>query len=515
MLTYLIKFILCSGFLFLFYKLFLERENMHKINRFYLIFALLFSIFAPFYKIEVPATVYSEKIPTKVLEQFLDNQTYKIEESFEWNYLNILLIIYGFVTFFLLLRFAYHLYQMNKKIRANEKINQENITYVVLEKNGQPFSFLSYIFVNIEHFDPIYQNLILHEKAHAKQKHSWDILLLEILTTLFWFNPFLYPFKKSIKLNHEFLADNYVLKFHKDVKSYQNQILEFLTLPEASHLASNFNFNLTKKRLLMMTKQTSTRKIGFLSFSFLPFFFLAFILFSQKNFAQKIDSASVKLEQKLEQNINKAPDLIVTESIEIPEETKQEISKQIGDFNPIDIKKVSVQTIGDEKMIVINDSIKVNLKKNKSPQINIKKDKVEIIEVDESVLKTMNPNQIRKIDVLKEGYEDGGVIIINDSIKIRKSGSQISPKKSQVKVGRIVMVRPQTFSNEDLKQKIENIDKGVVFDEKQPTKKEIKNSNFTLVYSYQENDTNDKKTQTNYSYSSSFTETATKKKEID
>jgi hypothetical protein len=91
----------------------------------------------------------------------------------------------------------------------------------------------------------------------VNQKHTLDILLIEILKVIFWFNPIFIFYKKAIQLNHEFLADEKVVQSHNNVPFYQNLLLSKANANPTYYLASNLNYSVTKKRLIMMTKNTS------------------------------------------------------------------------------------------------------------------------------------------------------------------------------------------------------------------------------------------------------------------
>jgi antitoxin component YwqK of YwqJK toxin-antitoxin module len=93
--------------------------------------------------------------------------------------------------------------------------------------------------------------------AHIEGKHTLDILFVELLKVVFWFNPAVYLFDRAIKINHEFLADDRVLSETKDVTAYQDQLIKATQDHSKVNLASNLNFFLTKRRLLMMTKSKS------------------------------------------------------------------------------------------------------------------------------------------------------------------------------------------------------------------------------------------------------------------
>lgn len=431
MIAFFIKFILCSGFLYSFYKLFLERESMYKINRFYLLFSLIFSLMAPLYKIDLPITATETNISPELLAFLMQNPELLQQEK-GVNFGDILNIIYILVGVIFLVRFIYNLYELMFKIKTEEKIKDQEITYILDLDSNQPYSFWKYIFIPEKQLKNLHQNLIDHEKAHCIQKHSFDILLIEIFQILFWFNPFVYFYKKSIKLNHEFLADEYVLKKNSDLKTYQHQILDCIVTQNPSMMASNFNFILTKKRLLMMTKNTSKRKVKILSFASFPFILSAFVLFSQKSFAQEVEKKAQKVEKALEKPVqsqaetllnhtNELSDsLLKTAKIEDAEKadqlekilTKDEL-KNILKSNPQN--KIILNDAGD---IILNDSIKIKdivLKKGLVPTI--------LYGTDGKVLQKIDPKEIDKMFVKKnEGLieiikKDSSVIKIFNSEK--------------------------------------------------------------------------------------------------
>ncbi|UKB79840.1 M56 family metallopeptidase [Chryseobacterium sp. MEBOG07] len=105
--------------------------------------------------------------------------------------------------------------------------------------------------------DTIDPRIFLHEKTHIEQKHSIDVLFLNILKIFTWFNPVLFLYKKAVITNHEFLADEAVMKSNYNIKEYQSLILEEILSHQNPPLTHSFNFNNTKKRFIMMkTKKT-------------------------------------------------------------------------------------------------------------------------------------------------------------------------------------------------------------------------------------------------------------------
>ncbi|SHK85905.1 BlaR1 peptidase M56 [Chishuiella changwenlii] len=426
MIAYLIKFILCSGFLYSFYKLLLERESMYKINRFYLIFALLFSLTAPLYKIDLPISTSETNISPELLAFIMQNpELFQQEEGISLG--SILGFIVGIICVILLVKFIYNLFELLFKINTDEKIKDKEITYVLDLESEQPYSFWKYIFIPEKQLNQLHQNLIDHEKAHCIQKHSFDILFIEIFQIIFWFNPFVYFYKKSIKLNHEFLADEYVLQKETDIKTYQHQILDCIATQSPSIMASNFNFILTKKRLIMMTKNTSQRKIKFLSFASLPFILSAFVLFSQKSFAQEVEKNAQKVEETLDKTVKSQADDIFGSKNNL---AIKDTIKKSGSFNTIansdsskasDIKSIDVNKKNNQVIIVKNNNDTIyksvsTFSQNSNKPIIIKDLKInDVITSDvKKSLEDLNVKDIKAINVIKNDKKM--IITMNDSI---------------------------------------------------------------------------------------------------
>ena len=446
MVAFFIKFILCSGFLYSFYKLFLERESMYKINRFYLLFSLIFSLIAPLYKIDLPITATETNISPELLAFLMQNPEL-LQQERGINFGDILNVIYIFVGVIFLVRFIYNLYELMFKIKTEEKIKDQEITYILDLDSNQPYSFWKYIFIPKKQLKSLHQNLIDHEKAHCIQKHSLDILLIEIFQILFWFNPFIYFYKKSIKLNHEFLADEYVLKRNSDLKTYQHQILDCIATQNPSMMASNFNFILTKKRLLMMTKNTSKRKVKILSFASLPFILSAFVLFSQKSFAQEVEKKAQKVEEALEKPVQSQAEILLDQATTLRDlllktdqaKTTTPIEKVITKDELKTILKSNAQNkiiLNDAGDIILNDSIKIKdivLKKELAPTI--------LYGTDGKILQKIDPKDIDKVFVRSnEGLIE---IIKKDSsiIKIFNSEKDIPNINKKVKTAKMPTVK--------------------------------------------------------------------------
>jgi beta-lactamase regulating signal transducer with metallopeptidase domain len=285
--------------LLLIYRLLLEREKMHRFNRFYLLFALIFSIAVPF----ISFTIYEEVIiaPFIGTSEEMPVITAAQRVATPVNYLPYLLIgLYLTVTLLLAFRFLNNLMHFKKKMVANPTVNYKGATLVLLTEKAVPHTFLHYIFINRQEYEDghIEEQLFTHELAHVNQKHTIDVLFIELLKTIFWFNPLLYFYKKAIQLNHEFLADESVLATTHNVISYQQLLLQ-KALPSANYqLASSLNFSLTKKRFTMMTKVKNKGKALLLQLSALPLLVGLVLFLCTETVAQTVTTKEPKIGAK-------------------------------------------------------------------------------------------------------------------------------------------------------------------------------------------------------------------------
>ncbi len=297
MLVYLLKSGACLAILFLFYKLFLEKENMHVFKRFYLLTALLFSLIGPtlvFVEyVEAPATM-THTVAQQVVAD--SDNVINVPAALKTDILDIAPLLWGIYFLGLLffgIQFIKNLFQIFRRIRRNPKQISARFTQVLLLEKIPPHTFFRYIFLNKRRFesDEIPKEVLLHEETHARQKHSLDVVFVEMLQVILWFNPFIYLFKKSIKLNHEFLADQAVLKKDIDKTAYQNTLLSYLS-PDSQKkyqpkLANSINYSSIKKRFTVMKKQTSKKSVFLRSLLLLPLLAILLYGFTETIIIQK------------------------------------------------------------------------------------------------------------------------------------------------------------------------------------------------------------------------------------
>jgi hypothetical protein len=313
MVSYLIKSIVCSGLLFAVYHFLLEREKMLRFNRFYLLGAMVFSLLVPLATIEMPSTpVHETRIASPIVS---DTQAFlradapaqtgvaagdNFPDYIAW-------LAYGLIATALLLRTSLQILSLVRSRPGRRTIPFETAKLVLMPDDTPTYSFFNCIFISQKAFDAhtIPKEILAHELAHTRQLHSLDILFTEILVALCWFNPLLLLYRRAIRLNHEYLADDAVLAGPTNVQEYQLLLLDTLLAHRAASLTSSFNYPVTKKRLAMMTTNINLRiqfiKKGFVAL-LLPV--LTFVL-AEKTYSQHTPSKKAStVERKNESERN-------------------------------------------------------------------------------------------------------------------------------------------------------------------------------------------------------------------
>ncbi|WP_084142268.1 M56 family metallopeptidase [Psychroserpens burtonensis] len=283
MLIYLLKFSACLAIFMVFYKLLFEKSSVHKFKRFYLLATLVLALVIP----SLTFIEYIEPVIDKEHNSFVVSDSDMVEtipEVIEVNYTPIILwSLYGLGIFVFLLKFCINLNTIISRIKNNPKLKTGSFIHVLVSNLKTPHTFFNYIFFNKHKFEQndIPKEVLIHEQTHAKQKHSIDVLLLELLQIIFWFNPLIYLLKRDVKLNHEFLADRAVLQNGIEPSTYQTILLAFSSKAEHQELANAINYSSIKKRFTVMNTHTSKRSIWLRSLLILPVLALLFYGFTE------------------------------------------------------------------------------------------------------------------------------------------------------------------------------------------------------------------------------------------
>jgi TonB family protein len=258
MIPYLVQSTVTLMVLYAVYWLFLRRDTFFHVNRFYLVLTLLLSLIMPLFDIRLFSN--GPVSPVTILLDTVTITPEKLEKvrtgHLSWFEIAGVIYLTGIAIF--TIRFLIQLIQLGDIVRHNKITRREGMNIVFVDRGYSPFSFFNLVFIRKEYYvDGKLTPVLTHEKVHIRQFHTLDLLLAEIVTIIQWFNPFAWLLGRSIKSNHEFLADEGVLKEGFLKRDYQTLILNEAMGLQVNNLTNNFNVSLIKNRIKMMTKSRS------------------------------------------------------------------------------------------------------------------------------------------------------------------------------------------------------------------------------------------------------------------
>ncbi len=249
------------------YRLLFTNSNRLKFNRLYILISIIFALSLPligmllangspqivnfkqnlFSGIMLPEIIISPNGNVAVSEATTQTQT----AAPAYNLWHIIAIVYFIGMGVSLLLLVFKLLRIFFVIVRSPKEKCNGYTAVYTGKNQGSFSFLNYAFFPDKSVD---SEIVRHEQSHITHHHSWDIIFVEIMMVLQWFNPFIYMFKRELQCIHEYQADRDVVDSGVNKRDYMMLILQQCTAVDFSRMSNNFSLILTKKRIKMITK---------------------------------------------------------------------------------------------------------------------------------------------------------------------------------------------------------------------------------------------------------------------
>jgi hypothetical protein len=247
----------CAG-----YYLVLRHLTFYTLNRAYLMVAIVFATFYP--KIDlndfaqrhetlakpVQTVVLNWKAPAESLIKPLTQPNY-------WQWATVIFWAGAIFLGFRLLMQLFSLFQLYRRSQP-ARINEHNVR--VIEGAAAPFSFWRSIYVNPANHTPAdLQAILLHEQVHVNGWHTIDILLAELSSVFYWFNPGIWLMKKAVRENIEFITDRKILNKGFDSKTYQYSLVNVSFNTATPGIVNHFNISTIKKRIIMMNAKRSSR----------------------------------------------------------------------------------------------------------------------------------------------------------------------------------------------------------------------------------------------------------------
>ena len=263
--VYIVKSAVCLAVFYLFYRLLLSRETFHRFNRIALLGILILSCAIPFVEVTMkePMEVSQQLLTWEELLLMADlNRTATIEaapvSAITWREVLLMVYLLGIVFFFL--RNVWSLTRMLRLIKGSTLVRQENgITLITHQKKIAPFSWMKFVVISEKDLKENGEEILTHEYAHIRKKHSIDLLIADICIFFQWFNPASWLLKQELQNIHEFEADESVIAQGIDAKKYQLLLIKKAVGTRLYSMANSFNHSSLKKRITMMLKERTNR----------------------------------------------------------------------------------------------------------------------------------------------------------------------------------------------------------------------------------------------------------------
>ena len=346
-LVYILKSAACLAVFYLFYKLLMSRDTFHRFNRFALLGLLVLSSVLPLVEVSVnrPAPVHETMLTLEQLLLLADVQAEGevVSQPTTALWVRVSLLVYLAGIIFFAVRNLWSLGRLAVLLRRG-RLEQladwlpgraENVRLVVHNHDIAPFSWMRYIVLSRKDLEENGREILIHELAHIRNRHSWDLLLADICIFVQWFNPAAWLLKQELQTLHEYEADDTVLREGVNAKDYQMLLIKKAVGTRLYSMANSFNHSSLKKRITMMLKEKSNPWARVKYLYVLPLAALAVSAFARPEVsavADELSSAKVNdLVASMKTNQVETASVAVKDTL-TPDESVFEVVEQMPEF---------------------------------------------------------------------------------------------------------------------------------------------------------------------------------------
>ena len=257
-LIYQIKVAVIMAVFYLFYRLMLSRDTWHRLNRIVLLGTAVVSFLLPLCIITFHKTV---SVPfTPALSHTATAAANPVMPHTPWWHTALLAAYLGGVLF-VLVKITLSIIRLRRMIKnAHKETLPDGTQVLIMDGNGPSFSWMGHIIVSRADWQSGCREIIRHENAHVSLGHSFDVMLVDIISAAQWFNPAIWLLRMDLRAVHEFEADDAVLRAGTDLRSYQRLLISKAAAMNGYTIANNFNHSILKNRIFMMEKKETTAR---------------------------------------------------------------------------------------------------------------------------------------------------------------------------------------------------------------------------------------------------------------
>ena len=346
--VYILKSGVCLSLFYLFYRLLLSKETFYRFNRIALLGILVFSLLLPLIEVtKAPQNEINQAVLT--IEQLLvmaenhqETQVTTVVEGDDlvdtWrspvHWIEIVLLFYIAGIFFLVCRNVYSLFRLVRLTNTAQRRQIDKHTVLLVhDRNVAPFSWMKFVVISRTDLEENGREILIHECAHIRKHHSWDLLIADICIFFQWFNPGAWLLKQELQNIHEYEADEAVINEGINARDYQLLLIKKAVGTRVYSMANSFNHSKLKKRITMMLKEKSNPWARLKYLYVLLLAAIAVTAFARPEISEKADEISA---------------VKVNDLAAIVEAKVEEITKDVSNITSGDSLK---------KLVVTGDSI--------------------------------------------------------------------------------------------------------------------------------------------------------------
>lgn len=329
------------------YKLLFGKCNRFTICRITILTMSIFAFVFPFISIKISGQMPEYILLPENIDILVETEIVK-DNSLSFMSFVALIYIIGVIFSFMKMLFNIHKIHKMKVGKKSEIIDNVNIYYT--GESHIPFSFFNDIFIGTSVISPtdnvlsepvegsVNPMVLKHEMSHVKNYHSIDVVMMEIMVSLQWFNPFIRMMKKELQSIHEYIADNEVIEDKINKSNYMMLLLQQCTADNINGIANNFSFLLTKKRISMIANKQKSKRMLLRLLLTLPVFGMLIMLNTRCDNVKSNDDKIANAEKNAQDSKlyrNESVDNPVNETTSLDIHTNQSVTDTI--YNNIEI----------------------------------------------------------------------------------------------------------------------------------------------------------------------------------
>lgn len=413
--VYILQSAVCLAILFLFYSILLSRETFYRYNRVALLCLIPLSFVLPL--CHLPLFTESESaapVPVVILDN-LSAFSYVTDDVGATAApvpvaLVAAIVLYWAGVVFFVARYIVTIVRLLQLMSSGRRVtDDEGRQIIVLPRSIAPFSWFGRIVLSEEDYAAHSREILLHESAHIRKRHSLDLLVADLCTWLQWFNPAAWLLKRELQTVHEYEADAEVIDQGIDARQYQLLLIKRSVGSKFYCVTNHFNHNKLNKRITMMLKKKSNRKATWKYLYVIPVALCTVTVFARPEVSERLDEiASTDLLAMLDKDDSQSAT-----------DQSQMVITAASNSNQTNTLNVNIDESGDSSQ---GNKLKINITENGKPaSMDSALCIVDGKKVSREEIDKLSPDQIKSVTVLKgkmavEKYGDeakGGALLIS------------------------------------------------------------------------------------------------------